>query len=56
MYHVHYLHFLDYCRHHRRHVYHNISGGVRSDLLQVVGMSNLTPYFAYRGTVDKGVD
>ena len=48
-YYVHYLHFSDYCPHLCRHVYHNISAVVRSGLLQVVGMSNLTLYFAYQG-------
>ena len=33
---------------HCRHVYHNVSAVVRSGLLQVVGMSNFTLYFAYR--------
>ena len=31
-----------------RHVYHNVSADVRSGILQVVGMSNLTLYFAYQ--------
>ena len=43
-----YLHFSDYYPHLRRHVYLNVSAVVRSGLLQVVGMSNLTLYFAYR--------
>ena len=47
-YYVHYLHFSDYCPHLCRHVYHNVSAIVSSGLLQVVGMSNLTLYFAYR--------
>ena len=46
---IHYLLFPDYCPHLCRHVYHNVSTVVRSGLLQVVGMSNLTLYFAYRG-------
>ena len=46
---VHYLHFSDYCPYLCRHVYHNVSVVVRSGLLQVVGMSNLTLYFAYQG-------
>ena len=45
-----YLHFSDYCPHLYRHVY-PISAAVHSGLLQVVGMSNLTLYFAYRGRV-----
>ena len=45
-YYVHYLHFSDYCLH--RHIVHNVSAVVRSGLLQVVRMSNLTLYFAYR--------
>ena len=48
-YYIHYLHILDYCPHLCRHVYHNVSAVVCSGLLQVVGMSNLTLYFAYRG-------
>ena len=44
-----YLQFSDYCPHLCRHVYHNVSVIVRSGLLQVVGMSNLILYFAYRG-------
>ena len=36
-----YIHFLHYCPHHRRHVYHNILAIVCSGHLQVVGMSNL---------------
>ena len=44
-----YLHFLDYCPHLRRHVYHKVSVVVRFGLLQLVGMSSLTLYFAYRG-------
>ena len=46
-YYVHYLHFLDYCPHLCRYVYHNVSVFVRIGLLQLVGMSNLTFYFAY---------
>ena len=46
---IHYhLHFLDYCPHLCRHVYH-VSSVVRSGLLQVVEMSSLNLYFAYRG-------
>ena len=48
-YYVHYLRFSDYCPHLCRHVYHNVLAVVRSGLLQVVEMSNLTLYFAYRG-------
>ena len=48
-YYVHYIQFSNYCPHHCRHVYHNVSAVVRSGLRQVVGMSNLTLYFAYRG-------
>ena len=44
-----YLHFSNYCPHLCWHVYHNVSAIVRSGLLQVVGISNLTLYFAYRG-------
>ena len=40
-----YLHFSDDCPHLRRYVYHNVSTVVRSGLLQVVEMSNLTLYF-----------
>ena len=49
MYYVLYLHFSDYCLHLCHHVYHNFSAVVRSGLLQVVGMSNLTLYSAYQG-------
>ena len=48
-YYAHYLHFFDYCPHLCCHVYHNVSDIVCSGLLQVVGMSNLTVYFTYRG-------
>ena len=51
-YYVH-LYFSDYCPHLCHHVYHNVSAVVRSGLLQVVGMSNLTLYFAYRGRLFK---
>ena len=34
-------------------VYHNVSAVERSGLLQVVGMSNLTLYFAHRGRLFK---
>ena len=30
-------------------LYHNVLVGVRSNILHVVGMSNLTLYFVYRG-------
>ena len=43
----HYLHFSDYCPHLCCHVYH-VSAIVRSSLLQMIGMLNLTLYFAYR--------
>ena len=39
--------FSDYCPYFCRHVYHNVSAVVRSGLLQVVGMLNLTLYFTY---------
>ena len=42
-YYGHYLHFLDYFPHLCHHVYYKVSAVVRSSLLQVVGMSNLTP-------------
>ena len=45
----HYLHFSDYCPHLCRYVYHDVSTVVCSGLLQVIGMSNLTLYFVYRG-------
>ena len=48
-YYVHYLHFSDYCPHLCRHVYCNASAVVRSGLLQVVRLSNLTLYFAHWG-------
>ena len=48
-YYVHYLHFSNYCPHLCRHVYHNVSAVVRSGLLQGVGMSNWTLYFAHWG-------
>ena len=41
--------FFDYCPHLCRHVYHNVSAVVRSGLLQLVEMSNLTLYFAQQG-------
>ena len=44
-----FLHFPDCFPNLCRYVYHNVSAVVRSGLLQVVGMSNLTLYFAYRG-------
>ena len=50
---VHYLHFSDYCPHLCRHVYYNVSAVLRSCLLQVVGMSNVTLYFAYQGRLFK---
>ena len=46
---IYYLHFMDYCPILCRPVYHNVTAVVRSGLLQVAGMSNLTLYFAYRG-------
>ena len=48
-YYVHYLNFSHYCAHLCRHVYQNVSAVVRSGLLQVVGMSKLTLYFANLG-------
>ena len=50
-YYVHYLHFSDYCPHLCRHVYHIVWVVVLSGLLRVVGMSNLTLYFANRGSL-----
>ena len=46
-----YLHFSDYYPHLCCHVYPNVLAVVRSDLLQVVGMLNLTLYFAYQGNL-----
>ena len=48
-YYVHYLHSSNYCPHLCRYVYLNVLVVVRFGLLQVVGMSNLTLYFAYQG-------
>ena len=48
-YYVHYLHFLDYCPHLCRHLYHSVLAVVRASLPQVVGMSNITLYFAHQG-------
>ena len=45
-YYVH-LYFSDYCPRLCRHVPHNVSAVVRSGLLQVVRMPNLTLYFAH---------
>ena len=47
------VHYSDYNPHLCRHVYHNVSAVVRSGLLQVVGMSYLTLYFAYWGRLFK---
>ena len=46
---IHYLHFFYYCPHLCRHVYHNVSAVAHCELLQAVGTSNLTLYFAYQG-------
>ncbi len=46
---LHYFHFSDYCHHLCRHVYDNVSAGVRSGLVQEVVMLNLALYFPYRG-------
>ena len=54
-YYVHYLHFSDFCPHLCHNVYQNVSTVVRSSLLPVVGMLNLTLYFAYRGALVKKV-
>ena len=48
-YYVHYSHVSDNCPHLCRHVNLNVSSVVRSGLLQVIGMSNLTLYFTHRG-------
>ena len=48
-YYVHCLHFSDYYPHLCRNVYLNFSVVIGSSLLQVVGMSNLSLYFAYCG-------
>ena len=49
-YYVRYLHFLDYCPHLCRQIYHNVSPIVCSGLLQMVGMLNLTLNFASSST------
>ena len=46
-YFVYYLHFSHYCPHLCCHGYYNFSAIIRSGLLQVVGMSNLSLYFTY---------
>ena len=43
-----FLHYSDYCPHLGHYIYHNVSAVVRSGLLRVVGISNLTLYFAYQ--------